>query len=129
MSNPAYEINKALEEAFTSLTKLDQALTSSRGSDVDYVPNATTQKAYSALENLNKMLKTQGEGKELRGRGNVLDVMEKLGPKLDSPSIQTVLGSMAVDFSNMLRTVQNVLREKDTKRVEGTGFESLKKRK
>ena len=128
MSNPAYEINKALEEAITSLNQLDRALTYSRGSDIDFVPNETTQKAYAALANLNRILQSEGDGKELRGRGTVLDVMQKLGPKLDSPSVQTILGSMAVDFSNMLRTVQKVLKEKDTKKVEGTGFESLKKR-
>ena len=129
MSNPAYEINKALEETLVTLTKLDQAISSSRGSDVDYLPNATTQKAYDALQKLNTVLTKSGEGaKELKGRGNILDVMAKLGPKLESPSVQTMLGSVAVEFSGMLRTVQQVLKEKDTKRVEGTGFDSLKKK-
>jgi hypothetical protein len=39
-----------------------------------------------------------------------------------------MLGALAVEFSNMLRTVQSVLKEKDTKKVEGTGFEGLKKK-
>lgn len=129
MSNPAYEINKALEETLSTLTNLDRAISSSRGSEVDFLPNVTTQKAYDALQKLNTMLAKGGEeAKELRGRGNVLDVMAKLGPKLDNPSVQTMLGALAVEFSNMLRTVQSVLKEKDTKKVEGTGFEGLKKK-
>lgn len=128
MAHPT-ELNKAVEDAITTLTKLDQAITMSYGSDVDYRPNETTQKAFNAVEKLNSMLQTEKEGvKELRGRGNVLDVMAKIGPKLDSPSIQTMLGSVAVELSGMLRNVQQVLKEKDTKKVEGTGFEGLKKR-
>lgn len=127
MPYQASEINKALDEAFTSLSQLDQALASCRGSDVDYLPNSTTQKAYAALERLSAMLKGGENVKELRGRGNVLDVMAKLSPKLDRPEVQTMLGSAAVEFFGMLRNVQQVLREKDTKRVEGTGFEGLRK--
>jgi hypothetical protein len=129
MTYQAYEINKVLEETLTTLTQLDQAITTSRGSDVDYLPNATTQKAYDALQKLNTMLvKGLEEPKELKGRGNVLDVMAKIGPKLDSPSVQTMLGAMAVEFSGMLRTVQKVLKEKDANKIEGTGFEALKKK-
>ncbi len=127
MPNSASEINKALEEALVSLTQLDQAIGSNRGSDVNYLPNTTTQKAYNALEKLSSILIGGQNVKELKGRGNVLDVMEKLSPKLDSPSVQTMIGSIAVDLSGVLRKVQQVLKEKDSKKVEGTGFEGLKK--
>ena len=113
MSNPSYEINKALEDALRTLNLLDRALTSSRGSDVDYVPNETTQKVYNALENLNQALKTKEGIKELRGRGNVLDIMARLDPKLDTPAVQTALGTMAVELSGVFRTVQNALQEED----------------
>ncbi len=128
MPYQASEINKALDDACTSLSQLDQALTSYKGSDVDYLPSSTTQKAYNALERLSTLLEGQGDVKELRGRGNMLDVMAKLSPKLDSPSVQTMLGTVAVELCGMLRTVQQVLKEKDAKRVEGTGFEGLNKR-
>ena len=127
MSNPSYEINKALEDALRTLNLLDRALTSSRGSDVDYVPNETTQKVYNALENLNQALKTKEGIKELRGRGNVLDIMARLDPKLDTPAVQTALGTMAVELSGVFRTVQNALQEEDINKVKKTGFEGTRR--
>lgn len=128
MSYSAHEINKAVEDAISTMTNLDKAISSSRGSEVEYLPTETTQKAYDALEKLKGMLKAGGEGaKELKGRGNVLDVMDKLGPKLDRVEIQTMLGTMAVELSGMLRAVQQVLAgSRKGQKVEGTGFERLK---
>ena len=129
MTNPAYEINKVAEDVVVSLTRLDREISSSRGSDVDYRPNETTQKAYDSLQKLNSMLKGDGERvTQLRGRGNVVDALIKIEPKLDSPSVQTMLGTMAVELSGMLRMALLVLREKDPKKVEGTSFEGLYKK-
>ena len=128
MTSSPKEANKLVGDVVDTLTVLERAITSSSNADFDYLPSETTMKAYNALRALDQVLLAGKEGaRELKGRGSVLNVMDKIGPKLDDPSIQTMLGTMAVEFSGIFHTVHNSLTQKDPKKVEGTLFGQLDK--
>ena len=127
MPNPAQEINKALEKSLVSLTQLDDALKTYRDDEEDF-PTALPKNVLNDLTNLQAILPKNWEGvKDLTGRRKIVELMELVGPKIDSASVQTMLGSVAVELSGMLRTIKQVLKEKDSKKIEATGFESMKK--
>ena len=98
---------------------------SSSGYDVDYFPQNVVRTAISALTDLNKML-TPEVIVQLKGR-SILNVLDKIGSKIDDPSIQTMLGTSAVEFSGIFHTVHKQLAQKDPKKVEGTLFSRLDK--
>jgi hypothetical protein len=127
MPNPAQEINKALENSLVSLTQLDDALTTYRDYEEDF-PASLPKNVLNDLTNLQAVLPKTWEGVEnLTGRRKIVELMERVALRIDSASVQTMLGSAAVELSGMLRTVEQVLKEKDSKKIEATGFESMKK--
>jgi hypothetical protein len=125
MTSSSKEINKAMGDAVTALTDLEERLTSS-DYEADYIPRETVVKANTALRVLDKMLSLTPV-KDLQGRGSILTVMDKIGPKLDDPATQTMLGTSAVEFSGIFHSVHNRLTQKDSKKVEGTLFGRLDK--
>lgn len=128
MTSSPEKINKAMGDAEKALSDLDRAF-SSFSEEVDYLPRETVIKANNALQSLNQMLITGAfPVKELRGRGSILNVMDKLGPKLDDPATQTMLGTQAVEFSGIFHSVHNRLAQKDPKKVESTLFGHMDKK-
>ena len=125
MTSSSKEINKLVGEAERALVDLENKMESSSGYDVDYFPQNVVRTAISALTDLNKML-TPEVIVQLKGR-SILNVLDKIGSKIDDPSIQTMLGTSAVEFSGIFHTVHKQLAQKDPKKVEGTLFSRLDK--
>lgn len=123
MTSSSKEINKLVGEAERALVDLETKIESSSGYDVDYFPQSVVRTAIGALSALNKML-TPEVIVQLKGR-SILNVMAKIGSKIDDPSIQTMLGTSAVEFSGIFHTVHRQLVQKDPKKVEGTLFSRL----
>ena len=125
MTSSSKEINKLVGDAERALEDLENKMESSAGLDVDYFPQGIVLTAINALDALNSMLTPQIVV-QLKGR-SILNVMDKIGSKIDDPAIQTMLGKSAVEFSGIFRTVHKQLGQKDLKKVEGTLFSRLDK--
>lgn len=125
MTSSSKEINKLVGDAERALMDLEHKMESSSGYDIDYFPQGIVLTAINALGALHKMLTPQVVV-QLKGR-SILNVMDKIGSKIDDPAIQTMLGMNAVEFSGIFHTVHKQLAEKDPKKVEGTLFSRLDK--
>ena len=128
MTSSSREINRAMQDAEDSLEVLARALKSSSEEEVEYVPHNVATNAYNAVSALNQIISSGKEDvKTLKGRGSVLNVMDQIGPKLDDPALQTMLGTMATQFVHVFRSLHQTLGHKDPKKVEGTLFGRLEK--
>lgn len=125
MTSSSKEINKLVGDAERALADLENKMESSSGYDIDYFPQGIVLTAFNALSDLNKMLTPQVIV-QLKGR-SILNVMDKLGSKIDDPVIQTMLGTSAVEFSGIFHAVHTQLSKKDPNKVEGTLFSRLDK--
>jgi hypothetical protein len=125
MTSSSKEINKLVGDAEKALMDLENKMESSSGYDIDYFPQGIVLTAFNALSALNKMLTPQVIV-QLKGR-SILNVMDKLGSKIDDPAIQTMLGKSAVEFSGIFHSVHKQLSKKDPSKVEGTLFSRLDK--
>ena len=126
MSHPLYDVNKVAEDVLSSLNRLAQEIHSSEAEEGDYLSQETPQAAYAALEKFKSILQESGES-VARSQGRVFDLCQTVESKLRNPSIQTMVGAMAVELSGILKVVMTILRPKDTKKVEGTSLEKLGK--
>ena len=127
MTNPSHE-TKIVGDAVNALTDLEQALTSS-GDDLDTLSRGIVSKADRALQALDQVL-TEGSmpGKELKGRGSILNVMNTLSSMVDNPAVQTALAATGCELSDIFRRVhKKLLAKKDPKKVEETLFGRLDK--
>ncbi len=112
------DLNKVLDEATVALEGLFRSIASSTGYDVDYVPNETSRKAYEALLRVQQTIGKNSEViSEFTRRGVFKDVMDKLSPKLDSPSVQTALGTVAVELMGVFKNIQILFHEKDSRKI------------
>jgi hypothetical protein len=119
MPIPSIDQNKLLDDATVALERLSRSIPYSIGSsDVDYIPNETTRKAY---ESLLKVQQTVGENPEaitqFKRRGQLSQIINELGQKLNSPSVQTALGTLASELMGVFNKVQIAFQEKDPRKV------------
>jgi hypothetical protein len=121
----AEEIHKIVREAVHALDELKQALASSSGYDIDYLPKGTVSKALEALSTLDRAL-TEERKPATEIKVQVLKAMDEI--KLDDAATQTMLGSQqAEEFLKIYRTIQTRLGHKDPKKVASTLFGRLEK--
>ena len=122
-------LNKIVDDATVALNNLYIAIGREGGFEEDYVPQETSLKAYESLQKVWKAVHTDPKIlSEVPRRGLFKDVIDKLGPKLDSPSVQTALGTAAVDLMGIFHTIQKIFEKKDVKKVSQSEFDFLDKK-
>ena len=121
MADSAKEVNRITDDAAELLEALHRQYVSSRGEEVEYFSNDRVQRVCAALERVRSVLKETGERSAQLPRAGVLkDAMTRVEEDMrSSPSLQTMLGSSAVQFSGIFNVVLTILRQKDLKKVSG----------
>ena len=116
--------NKVLDDATVALEGLFRVF-SSGGYDVDYVPNEILRKANESLQKLQETVRNDPDVlSQFKRPGAFKDVMTKL----DTPAIQTALGTLASELMGVFKKVQPLFYEKDTRRVSGKDSDMLRNR-
>jgi hypothetical protein len=104
-------INKVLDDATMALESLYRSL-STGYDEVDYIPSSTSKRAQDELEIVQQIIKQDPHAiSDYPRKGIFRDVVNKIGPRLDSPSVQTALGSSAVELMGIFKVIQRVFYE------------------
>lgn len=117
------DLNKAFHDVETSLENLCRA--AGRDVEEDAFSRHNVDVAIRSLKTLRTTLEGGPLGEEYLGKTR--KVLGLINSAMNDTALATALGSMQVEFSGILRSVQQLLYPDDTKRAKKVDLDPLRK--